>query len=62
MPPSTQVDMLTELEPVVGRELDRHLSAAREWFPHEYVLWSDGRAISTAAGRRCVGSVAISSE
>jgi acyl-[acyl-carrier-protein] desaturase len=36
MPPSTQVDMLTELEPVVGRELDRHLSAAREWFPHSW--------------------------
>src|SRR5688500_5818297 len=43
MPPWTQVQLLTELEPVVGRELDRHLRAAREWFPHQYVPWSDGR-------------------
>ena len=43
MPPWTQIELLTELEPVVGRELDRHLRAAREWFPHEYVPWSDGR-------------------
>jgi acyl-[acyl-carrier-protein] desaturase len=34
--------LLTDLEPVVGRELDRHLSTAREWFPHEYVPWSEG--------------------
>jgi acyl-[acyl-carrier-protein] desaturase len=37
MPPWRQLELLTELEPVVGRELDRHLRAAREWFPHEYV-------------------------
>jgi acyl-[acyl-carrier-protein] desaturase len=43
MPPWTQIELLTELEPVVGRELDRHLRSAREWFPHEYVPWSDGR-------------------
>ena len=43
MPRWTQIELLTELEPVVGRELDRHLRAAREWFPHEYVPWSDGR-------------------
>ena len=43
MPPWTQMELLTELEPVVGRELDRHLRSAREWFPHEYVPWSDGR-------------------
>jgi acyl-[acyl-carrier-protein] desaturase len=34
--------LLLDLEPVVGRELDRHLSTAREWFPHEYVPWSEG--------------------
>ena len=43
MPRWTQMELLTELEPVVGRELDRHLRSAREWFPHEYVPWSDGR-------------------
>ncbi len=39
----TQLELLHELEPVVGRELDRHLNAAKEWFPHEYVPWSEGR-------------------
>lgn len=34
--------LLIDLEPVVERELNRHLSTAREWFPHEYVPWSQG--------------------
>ncbi|MGL5858477.1 MAG: acyl-ACP desaturase [Angustibacter sp.] len=38
----TQLQLLRELEPVVERELERHLSAAKEWFPHEYVPWSEG--------------------
>jgi len=29
----------SELEPVVAKLLDRHLAAAREWFPHELVPW-----------------------
>ncbi|WP_327048301.1 acyl-ACP desaturase [Microbispora sp. NBC_01189] len=41
--PLTQTELLLELEPVVGRELDRHLAVAKEWFPHEYVPWSEGR-------------------
>jgi acyl-[acyl-carrier-protein] desaturase len=35
--------LLLELEPVVETNLNRHLSMAKEWFPHEYVPWSDGR-------------------
>ncbi len=35
--------VLHELEPVVANNLDRHLSMAREWFPHDYVPWSRGR-------------------
>ena len=50
MPPWTQIELLTELEPVVGRELDRHFRAAREWFPHEYVPWSDGRNFDGVLG------------
>ncbi|MFL6053324.1 MAG: acyl-ACP desaturase [Actinoallomurus sp.] len=41
--PRTTAELLRELEPVVGAELDRHLSTAREWFPHQYVPWSEGR-------------------
>lgn len=38
----SQTALLVELEPVVERNLDRHLSLAKEWFPHEYVPWSEG--------------------
>ncbi|WP_327361006.1 MULTISPECIES: acyl-ACP desaturase [unclassified Streptomyces] len=36
-------DLLRELEPAVARHLDRHLEAATEWFPHQYVPWSLAR-------------------
>jgi acyl-[acyl-carrier-protein] desaturase len=35
--------LLVELEPVVARQLDRHLSVTKDWMPHEYVPWSLGR-------------------
>ena len=40
-------DLLRELEPVAERLLDRHLSMAKEWMPHEYVPWSLGRDFDT---------------
>jgi len=39
----TETDLLVELEPVVEGELNRHTGIAKEWFPHEYVPWSEGR-------------------
>jgi acyl-[acyl-carrier-protein] desaturase len=39
----TQTQLLLELEPVVEANLNRHLTMAKEWFPHEYVPWSQGR-------------------
>lgn len=38
----TQSKLLHELEPAVAKELDRHLTVAKEWMPHEYVPWSEG--------------------
>ncbi|GHF50618.1 acyl-ACP desaturase [Streptomyces griseosporeus] len=32
--------VLQELQPSVERLLERHLAAAREWLPHQYVPWS----------------------
>ncbi len=46
----TQTQLLHELEPVVGRELDRHLSVAKEWFPHEFIPWSEGRDFDGVLG------------
>jgi len=39
----TQTELLRELDQVVVRELNRHEKVAKEWFPHEYVPWSEGR-------------------
>jgi acyl-[acyl-carrier-protein] desaturase len=45
-----QTALLIELEPVVATNLDRHLSLAKEWFPHEYVPWSEGRTFDGLLG------------
>ena len=39
----SQTELLLELEQVVEDNLNRHLAVAKEWFPHEYVPWSEGR-------------------
>ncbi|WP_432824278.1 acyl-ACP desaturase [Dactylosporangium sp. CA-092794] len=39
--PTDLLVLLRELEPVVEANLNRHLAAAKEWFPHEYVPWSE---------------------
>jgi acyl-[acyl-carrier-protein] desaturase len=38
----TTAVLARELEPVAARELDRHVTTAKEWFPHQYVPWSEG--------------------
>ncbi len=35
--------LLAEIEPGVAKLLDRHVSVAKEWFPHEYIPYSLGR-------------------
>ena len=37
------VRLLADLEPVVTGEINRHITMARDWYPHEYVPWSEGR-------------------
>ena len=44
--------LLIDLEPVVEQELNRHMSTAREWFPHEYVPWSQGEDFAGPLGGR----------
>jgi len=41
--PRSQLELLIELEPVAEKEVNRHLSVAEEWFPHQYVPWAQGR-------------------
>jgi acyl-[acyl-carrier-protein] desaturase len=40
--PTQTLAMLRELAPIVEANLNRHLATAKEWFPHEYVPWSQG--------------------
>ncbi|WEV27830.1 acyl-ACP desaturase [Streptomyces sp. 71268] len=42
--------LLYALEEVVETELNRHLGVAKEWMPHEYVPWSDGRNFDGVMG------------
>ena len=35
--------LMAELEPTAVELFNRHLGAAKEWFPHELVPWSRGR-------------------
>ncbi|MDQ1432931.1 MAG: acyl-[acyl-carrier-protein] desaturase [Actinomycetota bacterium] len=39
--------LLAELEPSAVKLYERHLSTAKEWFPHEMVPWSRGRDYDT---------------
>ncbi|MCU1615557.1 MAG: Fatty acid desaturase [Frankiales bacterium] len=43
--------VLVELEPVVAQNLDRHLALAKEWHPHDYVPWSQGRDFAFLGGQ-----------
>ena len=42
--------LLSALEPVVEENLNRHISVAQEWMPHEYVPWSLGRNFKDLGG------------
>ena len=42
-PEISQTNMLRELNQVVEGELNRHMAIAKEWSPHDYIPWSDGR-------------------
>ena len=44
--------LLHDLEPVVETNLNRHLATAKDWFPHEYVPWSQGRDFDGVLGGR----------
>ena len=42
-------DLLVQLEPAAERFLNRHLSMAKEWFPHDYVPYSAGPRLRQGA-------------
>ncbi|MGC0362447.1 acyl-[acyl-carrier-protein] desaturase [Rhodococcus sp. 27YEA15] len=46
----TQLELLRELQPVAEDNVNRHLSMAKEWHPHDYVPWDEGRNFAAMGG------------
>ncbi|GEM34405.1 putative acyl-[acyl-carrier protein] desaturase [Nocardia neocaledoniensis NBRC 108232] len=46
----TQLELLIELEPIAASNVDRHLSMAKDWHPHDYVPWDQGRNFAAMGG------------
>jgi acyl-[acyl-carrier-protein] desaturase len=44
MPRMSDEQLLVELEPTAAKLMDRHLGMTKEWFPHDYVPYSQGRS------------------
>ena len=47
----TDLQLLGELEPVVEQNLNRHLSMRKDWNPHDYIPWSDGKNYYALGGK-----------
>ncbi|WP_127784167.1 acyl-ACP desaturase [Rhodococcus sp. X156] len=47
----TELELLHELEPVVAENLDRHLAITKDWHPHDYVPWDEGRNFAAMGGQ-----------
>ncbi|CDO07286.1 acyl-ACP desaturase [Mycolicibacterium cosmeticum] len=46
----TDLQLLHELEPVVEKQINRHLSMRKDWNPHDYIPWSDGKNFYALGG------------
>ena len=46
----TDLQLLHELEPVVEKQINRHLTMRKDWNPHDYIPWSDGKNFYALGG------------
>ncbi|EGD53611.1 acyl-ACP desaturase [Gordonia neofelifaecis] len=46
----TQLELLKELEPTAEANVNRHLKTARDWNPHDYVPWDEGKNYAALGG------------
>jgi len=51
VPDPQDLDLLRELEPVVEKYMNRHLSVHKPWNPHDYIPWSDGKNFYALGGQ-----------
>jgi acyl-[acyl-carrier-protein] desaturase len=47
----SDLQLLRELEPVVEKNINRHLSMRKDWNPHDYIPWSDGKNYYALGGQ-----------
>ncbi|WP_052616581.1 acyl-ACP desaturase, partial [Mycobacteroides abscessus] len=47
----TDLELLHELEPVVEENVHRHLGVTKDWNPHDYVPWSEGKNYKALGGQ-----------
>ncbi len=45
-----QLELLQELSPVAEENVNRHLKIAKDWNPHDYVPWDEGRNFAALGG------------
>ncbi|KPG48821.1 acyl-ACP desaturase [Mycobacteroides immunogenum] len=47
----TDLELLHELEPVVEENVHRHLGVTKDWNPHDYVPWAEGKNYKALGGQ-----------
>ncbi|MGZ4584640.1 MAG: acyl-ACP desaturase [Mycobacterium sp.] len=47
----TDLHLLHELEPLVEQLLNRHMTMTKDWNPHDYIPWSDGKNFYALGGQ-----------
>ena len=47
----TDLQLLHELSPVVEQQINRHMKMCKDWNPHDYVPWSDGKNFYALGGQ-----------
>jgi acyl-[acyl-carrier-protein] desaturase len=47
----SDLQLLRELEPVVEQNINRHLQMRKDWNPHDYIPWSDGKNFYALGGQ-----------
>jgi acyl-[acyl-carrier-protein] desaturase len=47
----TELQLLRELEPVVEQNINRHLQMRKDWNPHDYIPWAEGKNFYALGGQ-----------
>ena len=50
-PKKSDLQLLNELEPVVETAINRHMSMVKDWNPHDFIPWSEGKNYYALGGQ-----------